>query len=116
MGKFTTAELEQAVRHYTRVAEECSASGDWRPFDYRGGTLDRGQSADQLVGKPLARDLEVLHGALGLRTHSASAGTATSPIESCSVRKRGSVTSQPSGQLGGEPIVSSDALGAVMSA
>ena len=44
------------------------------------------------------------------------AGTATSPIESCSVRKRGSVTGQPSGQLGGEPIVSSEALGAVTSA
>ena len=44
------------------------------------------------------------------------AGTATSPIESCSVRKRGSVTGQPSGQLGGEPIVSSEALSAVTSA
>ena len=38
------------------------------------------------------------------------------PMESCSVRKRGSVTGQPSGQLGGEPIVSGEALGAVTSA
>ncbi|QQW35931.1 nuclear transport factor 2 family protein [Mycobacterium marinum] len=32
MGRFTKAEIEQAVRHYTTVVEGCSASGDWRPF------------------------------------------------------------------------------------
>jgi len=32
MGKFTRAEIEQAVGHYTTVAEGCSSSGDWRPF------------------------------------------------------------------------------------
>lgn len=32
MGKFTRAEIEQAVENYTRVVEGCSASGDWRPF------------------------------------------------------------------------------------
>ncbi len=28
----TRAELEQAFAHYTAVVEECSRSGDWRPF------------------------------------------------------------------------------------
>ncbi|HTX97540.1 MAG TPA: nuclear transport factor 2 family protein [Mycobacterium sp.] len=32
MGKFSRAEIEQAVANYTTVVEECSASGDWRPF------------------------------------------------------------------------------------
>jgi hypothetical protein len=32
MGKFTRAEIEQAVQNYTTVVEGCSASGDWRPF------------------------------------------------------------------------------------
>src|SRR5882757_5151793 len=32
MGKFPKGEIEQAVGHYTTVAEGCSASGDWRPF------------------------------------------------------------------------------------
>jgi hypothetical protein len=32
MGKFSKAEIEEAVRHYTTVVEGCTASGDWRPF------------------------------------------------------------------------------------
>ncbi|WP_236983441.1 MULTISPECIES: nuclear transport factor 2 family protein [Mycobacterium] len=32
MGKFSKAEIDEAVKHYTTVVEECSASGDWRPF------------------------------------------------------------------------------------
>jgi hypothetical protein len=32
MGNFSRAEIEQAVEHYTAVAEGCSASGDWAPF------------------------------------------------------------------------------------
>ena len=32
LSTFPNAEIEQAVRHYTSVVEECSASGDWRPF------------------------------------------------------------------------------------
>lgn len=32
MGRFTRAEIENAVDNHTRVAEGCSASGDWRPF------------------------------------------------------------------------------------
>ena len=32
MGKFSRAEVEQVVRHYTTVVEGCSSSGDWRPF------------------------------------------------------------------------------------
>jgi len=32
MGKFSRAEVEEAVGHYTTVVEGCSASGDWRPF------------------------------------------------------------------------------------
>lgn len=32
MGRFTRAEIENAVDNYTRVVEGCSASGDWRPF------------------------------------------------------------------------------------
>lgn len=32
MGKFSKAEIEEAVRNYTNVVEGCTASGDWRPF------------------------------------------------------------------------------------
>jgi len=32
VGRFSRAELEQAFKHYTAVVDECSSSGDWRPF------------------------------------------------------------------------------------
>jgi hypothetical protein len=32
VGRFSRAELEQAFEHYTKVVDECSASGDWSPF------------------------------------------------------------------------------------
>jgi hypothetical protein len=30
--RFSTAELERAFREYRRVKDECSRTGDWRPF------------------------------------------------------------------------------------
>jgi hypothetical protein len=32
MGRFSRAEIDQALEHYTAVVEECSETGDWRPF------------------------------------------------------------------------------------
>ncbi|CAM4344408.1 SnoaL-like domain protein [Mycobacterium basiliense] len=32
MGNFPKSEIDQAVRHYSAVTEECSASGNWGPF------------------------------------------------------------------------------------
>lgn len=32
MGRFSRSELEQAVRHYDAVVDECSKTGDWSPF------------------------------------------------------------------------------------
>jgi hypothetical protein len=32
MGRFSRAEIEQALEHYTAVVETCSETGDWSPF------------------------------------------------------------------------------------
>ncbi|MGW5113074.1 nuclear transport factor 2 family protein [Nocardia sp. NPDC004123] len=32
MGKFSRAELEEALHHYSRVVDRCSETGDWGPF------------------------------------------------------------------------------------
>jgi hypothetical protein len=32
ISKFTKGELKEAFRHYRQVKDECSKSGDWKPF------------------------------------------------------------------------------------
>ncbi|MFN2540310.1 MAG: nuclear transport factor 2 family protein [Mycobacteriales bacterium] len=32
MGRFSRAEIDEALAHYSAVVEQCTASGDWSPF------------------------------------------------------------------------------------